>query len=178
MFKLLPEKIRTRVEHEYAMRLGVAILTGLLFAIVVGIVGLLPSYLLFNIEERRMQDEIIAIGGLEAHPEIITLRKWLSGTNLKLSLLDPSLDVDRPSTYIAKALEEKIGGIRVYTIGWSKNSGAISISGEAMDRQALLDFEKELNTSDKFAEVAIPVSNLAKTRDIAFKVELIPKTNP
>ena len=55
----------------------------------------------------------------------------------------------------------------------------ISISGTAASRQALADFRNRLREEDGVESVDLPISNLAKDRDIPFELTVTfvkPKT--
>jgi len=47
MFKLLTEEERRKVVHEYALRRTIVMFLALILVLVVGIIGFLPSYILF-----------------------------------------------------------------------------------------------------------------------------------
>jgi len=178
MFKLLPEEAREKVRREYILRQSVVVLAGALSVLVIAIALLLPAYVLSNSREKEVKDKIATIGGLEPNAEVVTLRSWLSNINLRLSLLNPKQDTDQPSLSIEKVLNQRVAGIATSEITWMNSEGKVSISGTAADRQALIKFEEKLNASLHFDPVTFPVSNLAKTRDILFKVDLLLKTKP
>ena len=48
MFKLLTEEEKYKVAHEYAVRRVIVVLFALVLVVAVGIIGLLPSYVLSN----------------------------------------------------------------------------------------------------------------------------------
>jgi hypothetical protein len=67
-------------------------------------------------------------------------------------------------------------GINLNTInvsrGVNNSLGPVSISGRAVDRQALADFRDRLLAEDAIEVVDFPISNLAKDRDIDFSMTL------
>lgn len=173
MYKLLPEKTREKVRGEYLLRRSVVMVTALILVLVVAIVGLFPSYILSKALQKEVAERTQALG-LEPEPEAVVGESWLAGINLKLKLLAPKLDGDRPSVLLAQVIAEKGGGIKINSFSWVKGEGQsqLAIAGVATDRQALLAFESRLNSSGKFSAVTLPVSNLAKDRDISFELKL------
>ncbi len=51
----------------------------------------------------------------------------------------------------------------------------ITISGQAYSRQSLVAFSEAIKTNKLFESAEIPLSNLAKDRDIPFTISVIPK---
>jgi len=176
MFKLLTEKERQKVAHEYAMRRAIVILLTLILVLVVGIIGLLPSYVLSNARENEALERMRIMGSVGEREDDATLQAWLKETNRKLQVLSPALDTDRPSDFIEKILDQRITGIAVTDFSWAraKDKVILSINGMATSRQSLITFENRINSSKYFSEVALPISNLAKDKDIDFQIKLSP----
>ncbi len=55
--------------------------------------------------------------------------------------------------------------------------GTIHISGKAADRQSLVAFSEAIENHTLFESAEIPLSNLAKDRDIPFTITVIPRTS-
>ena len=49
---------------------------------------------------------------------------------------------------------------------------SLFVGGIASDRDSLIDFTESLKTINDFSAVNLPVSNLAKNKDIDFNIEL------
>jgi len=165
MFKLLTEEERQKVAHEYAMRRLIVMLCALILVLVVGIIGLFPSYLLSNVHR---------IMALERRNEDLGLQVWLEEINRKLQLLSPALDTDRPSHLIKKILDQKNEGIIItgFSSIKAKDKTNLSVSGVSANRQSLITFENRIASLSDFSEVVSPISNLAKDKDINFQIRL------
>lgn len=174
MFKLLTEKGRQKVSHEYATRRVIVIIFAVIFVEVVGVVGLLPSYILSNIRHNEAQAwaEVVArsVGLKDNEAELQT---WLLETNKRLVNLSPKLDIDRPSDFVEKVVEQKTKGISMTNFSWIKTKKTVdlSVSGVASDRKTLVAFEDGLNSSGNFSNVNLPISDLAKDKDISFQIK-------
>lgn len=177
MFKLLTEEARKKVESEYIMRRGVVVLTALIVIVIAGMIGLFPSYIVSNAQQKEVQEHIEPVESLELQKDYSPLYYWLDGMKFRIGALDPSSDKERAASFIESVLKERISGIKVTELLWSKfeKKPVLSLSGIAHDRQALLAFEERLNSSGKFSSVTLPVSNLAKDKNISFKLKLSPK---
>ncbi len=176
MFKLLTEPEAKKVAREYARRRGVVILAGLILVLVIGIAGLLPSFVLLNVRENEVLERVRITDTLEPKAGGPDVEVWLSLTNRRLALLSPELDTDRPSVSIGQILEQKVPGIRLTGISWIKadDKVAISVAGISRDRQTLVTFENRISTSGYFSDVTLPISDFAKDRDISFQIKFSP----
>src|SRR3989344_86718 len=92
MFKLLTEEGRAKVLVEYNTRRIVVILCALVFVILIGIVGLLPSYVLSSARQKEVAERAKAVEGLGREDDTAELRSWLVQMNKKLQVLSPALD--------------------------------------------------------------------------------------
>lgn len=177
MFKLLTEEEKHKVEGEYSLRRAIVMIAGLIFVCAVGIIGLMPSYLLSNIRKDEAEDRMRILAQSGLIEDTSEAEVWLSKVNQKLKALDPALDLDPPSALIAEILEKKINGISITNITLSKvkSKVTISVNGVAEDRQTLITFRDSISVSESFSSVVLPISNLTQDRDISFEIKLSPK---
>jgi len=176
MFKLLTDETMREVKREYAWHRAIVIIGTLILVFLVVGIGLLPSYVLSNarlnevIERTRIMN---SVGQGEGDP---TLQSWLQETSHRLKLLSPKLDTDRPSDYIKKITSQSLKGVHITGFAWTRTDDGIklSVNGVAEDRQALITFENRLNASGYFSQVTLPISNLAKDKDIDFQIKFSP----
>jgi hypothetical protein len=173
MFKLLTEEERQKVTGEYVIRRTVIFLLALVLVLAVGIIGLLPSYVLSNARQSEVLDRVRIMGVTEEETGESDIQIWLAAMNRKLQVLSPTLDTDRPSDFVEKILDEKIAGISITAFSWLrvKNEITLSVSGVAFDRQTLISFENRIDSSNYFSKVTFPISNLTKDRDIDFQIK-------
>ena len=171
MFKLLTELAKQKVKHEYRRRRTIVMLSGLILVLIVGTIGLLPSYVLLNARQNEARESVKVMNSSMEKDEP-DLQAWLKSINHKLKLLSPVLDTDRPSEIVEKILDIRPASINMNSFSWKKASGKItlSINGVALDRQALIMFENRINSTGKFSEVVLPISNLAKDKNINFQI--------
>ncbi len=177
MFKLLTEDGQKKVEREYKTRRTIVMLLAFILVLIVGVIGLLPSYILSNIREKEAltRVKILSNSNLEGENGA-ELQAWLVETNRRLKALSPKLDTDRPSNFVEQVLEQKLAGIRITALTWlrSKDKITLSVTGVAEDRQKLVMFENKINSSGYFSNVTLPISDLAKDKDILFQIKFSP----
>jgi len=178
MFKLLTEEERKKVASEYATRRVILMLFAFSLVLVVGLIGLSPSYVRSNARQKEVLERTRIINNSPKRGDEAEIEVWLSKVNNELQLLSPALDVDRPSDFIDQILIEKNVGVRITSFSWtkSKNKVTLSVRGVAATRQALIAFEDRINASGHFVDVVLPVSNLATDKDIDFQIKLAPKS--
>lgn len=176
MFKLLTEEERQKVAHEYAMRRSIVMLGAFILVLVVGMAGLFPSYVLSSIRYNEALERTKVTSGDQQRNDDLSLQIWLKETNRKLQLLSPVPDIDRPSNFIKKVLDQRDVGIAVtgFSLIKTKDKTMLAVNGVAANRQSLITFENNLRSSGDFAEVVSPISNLAKDKDIDFQIRFSP----
>ena len=174
MFKLLTEEESRKVRHEYAMRRMVIILSSLILVLVVGVIGLLPTYVLSTIRYNEAQERSRIVANGNQREASSDPKAWLSKINRQLRILSPKLDTDRPSDLIDEIVDQRTSGIKLTGFSWVKSDGKINltISGTSRDRQTLLSFESRVNALDNLSDVTLPISNLAKDKNIDFQIKL------
>ncbi|MDO8569625.1 MAG: hypothetical protein Q7R89_02520 [bacterium] len=176
MFKLLTEEERYKVAHEYVIRRAIVILCALILVAAVGIAGLLPSYVLSNARQNEALERTRIMNSSGEKGDKLELQTWLKETNHKLQVLSPVLDTDRPSDFIDRILDQRITGVSITSFSWAraKDKITLSVNGVALDRQSLIVFENRIRSSGSFSEVTLPISNLAKDRNIDFQIKFSP----
>lgn len=176
MFKLLTEEEKQKVAREYFIRRMVVTLFGLILVLVVGIIGLSPSYVLSSAREHEALERVRIMGTAGLKGDEAGLQVWLGETSQRLATLSPKLDVDRPSDFIAKVLDQRIAGVRITGFSWLKEKDKItlSVNGVASNRQTLVAFENQIDASGHFSNVTLPISDLAKDRNINFQIKFSP----
>jgi|SRR3989344_313864 len=176
MFKLLTEEERRKVTRIYVTHRAIVMFSALVLVLVAGITGLLPSYILSNARQHEVLERTRVISSSRQMGDGLSLQAWLVETNRKLEVLSPMLDTDRPSDSFGQILDQKIDGVIITGFSWSRVKGKITLSvdGVARDREVLITFEDRITASGFFSAVALPISNLAKDKNIDFQIKLSP----
>lgn len=176
MFKLLTEEAQEKMANEYTRRRTVVMLAAFATLLVISAVGLFPSYIILRIRQGEVFEQMAVVAYPESTEDATGLKVHFSETNRRLRALSPKLDTDQPSVSVGQILEQKIAGIRITGISWTKTDDkvAISVTGISRDRQTLLTFEDRINTSQHFSDVTLPISDFARNKDIDFQIKFTP----
>lgn len=176
MFKLLNEESYKLAVKEYEARRLVLALSLLSIVLAAGIIELLPSYLVSNSRKQEAASRIEVSKHSYSATETKELQAWLATTNKKLSILSPEANTDKPYELFTKIITLKPAGVSLTGFRWKKSDSKITISvfGTAKDRQSLLAFQEQLNSSSAFSKATLPVSSFAKDHDLEFELSITP----
>lgn len=172
---LLLKKEKSIVQKGLKLRflITASILLGAAF--VVGMVMLLPSY--FLAKSVMVNTGPQSYSGEE--PWIEEMLELPLTINNKLQFFRVHGRQIAASTAIMDMAEHRTAGIFLNAISferqgvWQEKAGIlVKISGVASSRSNLIDFEAALNNSEMFSAVSLPVSDLAKDRNLPFSVTL------
>lgn len=176
MFNLLPQEQNKDTSREYWHRLTAVSLIFILLAVLIGIVFLLPSYLISTARERRVSAEYELLKKSLNNENFDELNAILKTTAERLDIVKKSDEKSASLVRaIAEALRRKEKGVKINLIS-SKSGlggeGELTISGFASSRERLLSFKKSLESDKIFSKVELPISNFAKFSDIDFSIKL------
>lgn len=176
MRNLLSEQFKHSLRGEYLLRLGIVFGWLLTTAFCIGILTLIPSFVFTTARHSTLEDQHrlmqAKVGGVNTEEggegaPVALLRE-------RLEVLAASKDKQRLTEALLSVLTYRGDAIALTSISYSKASGEtqLSIKGTALSRDALLSFEQALEEDDRFDSVDLPVSNLARERDILFDITL------
>ncbi len=182
---LLPAQERHALRREYRLRLAIVCFFFFSLAMVLGITSMLPSYALtYNQENEAVaaQDALTksrtASGADKVEKDLLLYQSIAEKIIAEDDKVD---DVD----IIQKILGDQKKGI---TLGWFQINHVLSTStqnskigtttaevvfqGKALTRDSLLQFENALENDPWFGAIELPLSDLAKSKDIDFNFKL------
>jgi hypothetical protein len=175
MINLIPEKAKREVVKEYWVRVVTMWLFTLSVSSLVVALLLLPVYVLVT-----SQVEAYASDATEATKKVAEYD--LSATSLvmasKQAQMIVALRQSESFSEMIELLESLKGeGIVLESFNLTRDDGAkmgnIKIEGQALTRQDLVDFRDLLLSHSKIKEVNLPISNLAKDKNIPFNIAII-----
>ncbi|HEY0964599.1 MAG TPA: hypothetical protein VGE31_02275 [Candidatus Paceibacterota bacterium] len=171
MINLIPPKAKRSILLEYWLRVLTVWFSLWSVAILIGVAILIPSYVLIVSQVKVYSDSAAEasqkILDFENVSKDLVRSSQQAGTLLK-GLEDPLL-----SGYTERFKELEGSGIEISEIVMGRTDTGMSpaqISGEAESRQALADFRDRLRMEENVAGVDLPISNLAKDKDIQFSL--------
>lgn len=173
MFTFLFGEYRRKAIRGYRERLFVMYL-GIGFATLFAACALfVPAYLL----SAAKRDAILvpdASLSEKAKAESKAIEGEVRALKEKLSYAKADADNIALSSVLERIGARREPGISITSVALRRGAekGAISISGKAATRDALVSFSKSLQGEPSFGSVNLPVSSLAKSKDIPFSISI------
>ncbi|MFZ2522055.1 MAG: PilN domain-containing protein [Minisyncoccia bacterium] len=173
MFNLLPDSIKQEVQVEYQLRRTTVVLVFLIVIQISTLIFLFPSWILSNTKQSGLllQLEKIEVSSLSS--DAVKIQEKIKSINNELNLLNTSLEYPKFSTIVDKIISKKSSSIKLNSFSYSGGkTWVITIKGIALTRESLVSFVDSLKSDSQFKSVDLPVSNLAKNKNIDFSVIL------
>jgi len=99
----------------------------------------------------------------------------IKSLNSQLSIMDKALSYPEIIPYLDAVLSKRSKTINIsgisYAVSDSKNA-VLTIDGTSGTREALVSFVKNLQALGMFKTVDLPISNLAKDKDLTFSIKI------
>lgn len=177
MANLLPPSAKKAVVTEYWIRVATLWLILAALGLAVVLVLRFPTYVLVQSQLHAFSREYTEAQGRSQVYEDARAA-ILDGNTLVALLLDDASTTTLSDTI---ALLDTIAGrdVLLNRIELAQSDGAItaiSVSGIASTRRALADFSKNVREHPQFEDAELPISNLAKDKDISFSITVTPAT--
>lgn len=171
MINLIPPVAKKSIVLEYWVRVLTVWLLLVSFSVVVGILVLWPPYVLVT-----TQVDVYAESADQASAKIATYENV--STDLIKASQQARIIVDSSKSftmskyiYLFESLQNpgiKMSEIKLLRTG--TGIAPIALFGTASDRQMLADFRDRLLAEEEVSTVDLPISNLAKDKDINFSI--------
>lgn len=176
MINLIPPSAKKTVTKEYWLRVLTVWFYVCSAALFSGVLIMLPSYVLITSQVQVYQESASNASQKVASYEDVS--KNLSSTNQQSGKLITAFRRTLVSDRIEILRQLQNPGIVLSAISVSRTDDTyepIRISGIANDRQALAAFRDRLLAQEDVASVDLPLSNLAKDREIPFSLTVVLK---
>lgn len=176
MINLIPQVAKDKIVSEYWIRVvSVWLLIISIVSIVVSLL-LLPTYVLITSKVNAYTSS--ATEGAEKIAEYDVSYLALTEVNKQAQMLLDLRKVKQTSELIEtlesiKGSEITITKFSIHRSGMGLES--VNINGKATTRKSLSDFRDLLLTLPEVKDVKLPISNLAKDRDIKFDIAIVLK---
>lgn len=169
MINLIPSAAKKSITTEYWLRVVTSWFLVWSAALVVGVFALVPSYVLINIQVSVYEES--AKMAQESIDNFQAVSKELVASSRQAGLV--MNDVERPVLYDYVTLFESLqnSGIVISEVRLMRSTEGVDpvyVAGEAKDRESLAAFRDRILSQPTVKEVDLPISNLAKDRDIQF----------
>lgn len=174
MANLIPPYAKKGVVIEYWIRV-VSVWLFLLSAVALAVAALnVPSYILIQSQKQVYQD---MFADANDKSEVFTkIEHEIIRTNDIARLLALTDDGELLHAYVPHIESLANDRVRIDSFDFTLEAGkpsAITISGIAEDRESLVNLSDTLEADDYFVSADIPLSNLAKDKDIPFLIKIV-----
>lgn len=169
LHNLLDQGRKKALMIEYGARLVVVLSILLSGAVGIGIVLLIPTYVLLSDTTER-----VAHGGDEnvANVESKNARATLNAVASVQTLLDGVYGEEKVTEVVGEAFAILPSGVRVSGFAYDRTKKHLQIEGVAKDRTTIVEYVDKLEEAPRFENVTLPIANLTKHTDIPFDIGL------
>lgn len=177
-YTLLPEKEIKSLKKEYRTRLFIVLLFFISYAILAGIVSLIPSYVFSYNQEKEALKNLQVLQADRHERGTDTIIKDLSDAQELIKKLKKHEDTVEFSQTISEVIAHKTPEIFLQSfqisqpVDTASSSLSVIIQGKSSTREALIAFKKSLEQNPLISKIDLPVSDLAKSKDISFSLNL------
>ncbi|HRH27080.1 MAG TPA: hypothetical protein PLZ99_02895 [Parcubacteria group bacterium] len=175
MFNLLPENLKEQIKKDYHLRLSIIVLSFVILSQISFLIFLFPSWLISYYKEKDYlvkNDEISK--NISAIP-VASTTAVIKSLNEKLLNIDRTLEYPEVIPLIDSVISTKTSAIRIGDISYTVsgvNSGVLNINGMGEKRESIVNYSENLKKIDLFKKVDLPISNLAKDKNIDFSISI------
>ncbi|HEY4494767.1 MAG TPA: hypothetical protein VJC02_01545 [Candidatus Paceibacterota bacterium] len=179
-YTLLPENEMKSLRHEYRIRLIILALFFICSIVVVGILILIPSYVISDVQEKGALNRVKELKSSQEASGVAEIEKNLALVeNITKRIIANDNNISY-SSLIEDVISHKTKEVKINSFSVSKATGTstpveIIVQGKASTRDSLVIFKNNIESDKQFSKVELPVSDLAKSKDIGFALRLTVK---
>ena len=175
MFNLLPDNLKKKIKTEYKLRRLTVLLAFIIFLQISLLIFIFPSWIIsvFREKEAILERDMMNQSLLSQNTNSAGLT--IAGINAKLNIISNTTEYLKVVPIVNTILSNKTESIHLNGLSYTSinaSTSALTIQGVSTTRQSLVSFVKSLEKSGVFKKVNLPVSNLAKDKNINFFIDL------
>ena|SRR6185295_9724789 len=179
MFNLIPDSLKEKVISEYKLRRLTLVIIFLMFIQISFIILIFPSWVASYYKEQEIMSQVNELNQLQSSKDSNSLVSIIRSTNAKLNILNTVLAYPAVLPLLNTVLDSKPSTVYINKFSYTSNSlfATINVGGISATREGLVAFVKNLQKTNMFKTVNLPVSNLAKDKNIDFSLDLVSATS-
>lgn len=174
LHNLLPAHLRAQNRVEYLVRFATLVCIGVACAGVAGFVALVPSLARVQFELNAAQEPHAATDEQSGGTESTLLAEGAA----ILALLVANKTEDTFMDLVQSAASDRPDGVRITGISYDRGNGTFAVEGVAPTRNALVSFVRMLEDDPHFVQVPDPLSDLARSTNLPFRLAFRATTSP
>lgn len=175
MINLLPKQEKKELHREYIFRFLIVWGIAIIIVVAISAILLFPSYFLSDLKEDFVEEQTNLYQQSERDEEREKIIVQLGEAREKLRALSAGGESVELRLVFDNIIDYSKGGIKISSLLYKRGDASksqLTISGVADTRDNLLLFSQLIENDEFFSSVVLPISNLAKDRDIDFKIEI------
>lgn len=178
MHLYLPTEQQKNIRSEYIIRLIVVFLIGCTVVSISNTIFLVPAYLLARSRNQDAKSElkkVVEKGVVTETKEIESKVKEIAEITRRFSEGDSAWTAVGLFSLVTKHTSPEIKIFAIDFANMTDKNISIKISGVSETRDTLISFKKELEAKENIQKVELPVSDLAKSKNIEFVMKISTK---
>lgn len=177
MYSFLPDIYKSALRKEYIVRFLTIFFCAIAAALLIGDLTLVPSLVLLKAKKTELNQKLEEINRVASTSAFAQASGEIVKTNTLLK--NVSLPVGSLPQIIMETALRKNGGIHIkeFAISQGTSTYMLDIRGVSDTREYLSNFKKSLEMDQNITKVELPVSDLAKSRDISFAIKVTGNIN-
>ena len=174
MINLIPPSAKKAIIREYYIRAVTVWMALVLAALCIVAVLCLPAYVLVQLQETNVTSSFAKMQ--EDSGAFLEASNVIEETNKTARSLDEVYSIQPLLPVIAHIQSLAPSGIIFDEIVISRAKDhsveTVTVSGEAATRESLASYRDALRSDEKFSDVTLPLSNLAKNEEVPFTIKM------
>ncbi len=175
LLNLLPPEDQTRIGRQRLARFFTYTNAGIAILLLTGNALLLPTYFFLFFQNQGAQELLAAqqqtINTEQAH-NIETRIQQINAALNQLQTYNAITQEDSLTTLITHIIAEAPLGITLASLSFDKETNRVTIRGNAVTRNDLLQFISAIRAQPAFYDVQSPVENILREKNILFTLSL------
>jgi hypothetical protein len=175
MIGFLPKKLENEIVREYRFRVVSIFLINIFFVFVFACVFILPAYIFSSYKNKMISNQLNLINSTKTEYSNLLLEEGKKDNEIISTLnlgSEYQINIDESLQVILGLRNENI---KISSISIIKNSKKVEVilQGVSKTRDGLITYVKDLKKDGTFSSVDLPISDLVKSLNIDFKINLI-----
>lgn len=177
MFNLLPDSLKDQIKSDYKLRRLTVFLIILISVQTIVFILLVPSWLISYYKENALIFRLEKTSHSELSYDANEIKNKIKVINNEVNLLNTALEYPKLSPLIDYILTKRNPSIKLESFTYNGGkTWTLTVQGISATRESLVAMVDNLKQSGLFKNVDLPVSNLAKNKNIDFSITMtIPK---
>lgn len=178
MNNFLPNLEKKELRKEYLLRLIIVACGGIFVVTFSAIIFLLPAYISSKALRTQAQQAFNTIAQKGVTIETQETEAKVKSLNELLDRFSDGIQRPKPTDTLKFIESIRVPGVALSTVEFTYAASStmeIRIIGEAVTRDALITYKKKIEGSGIAQKIDLPVSDLAKSKDIAFTIKITTK---